>query len=101
MNDTTGALVCAIGYHVYHSLKFGKKPEIKSAIESGTSCHIRAYAYFTAKAFMNDYDIKSNGIILKCGGRFDLQRVSSPDNSNDQAVSAFHLPGSSRPDTQT
>ena len=93
INDMTGALVCANGYHVYHSLKLGKKAEILSAIESGRFSHIRAYAYSTAKAFMNDFDIKSNGLILKCGGRFDLQRVSPLTKSNDQAVFNFSLTG--------
>ena len=32
IDDMTGAFVCAISYHVYHSLKFGKKTEILTAI---------------------------------------------------------------------
>ena len=65
---------------------------------------------------MNDYDIKSNGFILKCGGRFDQQRdaaygyqagtlVGSPvplapdlTNSPDQAVFIRHSQGNPSPD---
>ena len=113
INDLTGALSCAIGYHTYHSLKFGKMPEIRKAIETGTFRHVRACAYSAAKAFMNDFDIQSNGTILKCGrhlygGRNDQHRdvaygyqagtlVGSPvplapdlTHSPDQAILTVH-----------
>ena len=66
-NDTnalTGALACATSYHMYHSLKFGKLPIIQQAIETGTFCHFRAFAFSSAQAFLNKYGIKSNGSIL-------------------------------------
>ena len=58
IDDMTGALVCAISYHVYHSLKFGKKTGIDAAIESGTFSHIRAHAYSCTKTFLNEFDIQ-------------------------------------------
>ena len=101
INDITGAWACAIGYHIYHSLKFGKMLEILKAIENSMFSYIRAYAYSTAKAFMNDFDIQSNGFILKCGRHVDRQRARPLTNSSDQAVSAFHSQGISSLDTQT
>ena len=102
INDLTGALACATSYHVYHSLKFGKMPEIKKAIETGTFGPVRAYAFSSAKAFLNDYDIKSNGVILSCG-KTDLQRDSSHlgflANSPDQAISNSHSQGTSSLDS--
>ena len=51
INDLTGALACATSYHVYHVLNFGKMPEIKKAIETGTFGPVRAYAFSSANAF--------------------------------------------------
>ena len=117
IHDTTGVLFCAISYHVYHSLKLGKKNEILSAIESGLFSHIRAIAHSCAKTFLNEYDIQPNGIILKCGGRFDQHRdvaygcqagtlVGSPvplapdlTSCSDQAAFNEHSQGTSSLDT--
>ena len=52
INDITSALACAIGYHVYHSLKFGKMPEIIKAIETSMFSYVRAYAFSFAKALL-------------------------------------------------
>ena len=111
----TGALVCAISYHVYHSLKFGKKTEIQAAIESGMFNHIRAEAFSITRSFLNEFDIQSNGLILKCGGKFDQHRdvaygyqagtlvgspvpiAPDPNHSSDQAILTFHYPGPSGP----
>ena len=72
--DLTGVLACSTSYHVYHSLKFGKISLVKQAIETGTFSQVRAYAFSAAQAFLNDFDIQSNGIILNCGGRSDRKR---------------------------
>ena len=104
INDLTGASACATGYHVYHSLKCAKMPEIPKAIETGMFGHVRAYAFSSAKAFLNDFDIKSNGFILGCG-KLDLPRDSSHlgflTNSPDQAISTFHSHGNSSHDPLT
>ena len=73
--DLTGVLACATSYHIYHSLKFGRLPLIKQAIETGTFSQVRAYAFSAAQAFLNDFDIKSNGAVLCCGHP-GLQRES-------------------------
>ena len=114
--DLTGVLACSTSYHVCHSLKFGKLSLIRQAIESGRFSQVRAYAFSAAKAFLNDFDIQSNGIILKCGGISDLSRdvaygyqagtlVGSPvplapdlTNSSDQAVFIRHSQGNPSPD---
>ena len=106
--DLTGGLACSTSYHFYHSLKFGKLSLTRQAIESGRFSQVRAYAFSAAKAFLNDFDIQSNGIILNCGGRSDRQRdvaygyqagtlVGSPvprapdlTNNPDQAVLTRH-----------
>ena len=67
IDDPTGALACATSYHVYHSLKLGNLPIIQKAIETGTFGHVRAFALSSAKAFLNDFDIMSNGTILSIG----------------------------------
>ena len=67
IDDLTGALACATSYHVYHSLKFGTLPIIQKAIETGMFGHVRAFAISCAKAFLNDFDIMSNGSILSIG----------------------------------
>ena len=67
IDDLTGVLACATSYHVYHSLKFGNLPIIQKAIETGTFSHVRAFAISSAKAFLNDFDIMSNGGILSIG----------------------------------
>ena len=101
INDITGALACAIGYHICHSFKLGRMQEILKAIENSMSSYIRAYACSTAEAFMNDSDIQSNGFIVACGRQFDRQRARPLINSNYQAVFYFHLQGTSSLDTQT
>ena len=67
IDDLTGVLACATSYHVYHSLKLGNLPIIQKAIETGTFSHVRAFAFSSAKAFLNDFDIMSNGGILSIG----------------------------------
>ena len=62
--DLTGVLACATSYHTYHSSKVGNLFLIKQAIETGMFSHVRAFAFSSAKAFLNEYDIKSNGTIL-------------------------------------
>ena len=95
-NDHNGAIACATSYHVHPSLTFGKMFESKKAIETGMFSHVRAYAFSSAKAFLNDYDIESHGAILNCG-KTDLQKDPSQlgffANSLDQAFSTSHLPG--------
>jgi len=73
-NDLTGALTCSTSYHVYHSLKLGKLSLIQHAIESGMFSQVRAYAYSSAKAFLSDFDIQSNGVTLNCGSNSGLSR---------------------------
>ena len=101
-SDLTGALACATSYHIYHSLKFGKLLIIKKAIETGMFSQVRAYAFSSAQAFLNDYDIKSNGAILCCGNS-GLQRDSSHlgflANSPDQAIYNSHSQGTSSLDS--
>ena len=101
INDITGALACAIGYHIYHSLKFGKMHELLEAIESSRLSYIRAYAFSTARAFINDFDIQSNGVILKCGRHFDPQRAVPLNSSLDQVPLTSHYQGLHSPDTPT
>ena len=96
-HDITGALACAIGYHIYHSRKFGKMQEILKAIENSMFSYIRAYAFSTAEAFMNDFGIQSNGFIFKCGRHRDRQRARPLTNSSEQ----LHSRGISSLDTQT
>ena len=67
IDDLTGALACATSYHVYHSLKLGNLPIIQRAIATGMFSLVRAFALSAAKAFLNDYDIMSDGFILCCG----------------------------------
>ena len=99
--DVTGALACAIGYHIYHSLKFGKMPELSKAIESSRFSCTRAFAFSSAKAFMNDFDIQSNGVTFKCGRHPDLQRVSTLNSRHDQSASNSHYQGLLSPVTPT
>ena len=61
INDLTGALACAIVYHVYPYLKFGKMPEIAEAIETSIFGYVRAYAFSSAKAFSNDSTLSQTG----------------------------------------
>ena len=35
---------------------------------------VRAYAYSSAKAFLSDFDIQSNGVTLNCGSNSGLSR---------------------------
>ena len=51
IDNSTGAIACAIGVHIYHSLEFCKMQEILKAIENNMFSYIRAYACFTAKTF--------------------------------------------------
>ena len=67
IDDLAGALACATSYHVYHSLKLGSLPMIQQAIETGTFGHVRAFAFSSAKSFLNEFDIMSNGTILSIG----------------------------------
>ena len=110
IDDMTGALVCAISYHVYHSLKFGKKSELQSAIESGRFDHIRAENVSITNSFLNEFDIQSNGLILRVGEKFDPYGyqagtlVGSPvpiasdlTHSSDQAILTVHSSGPSGP----
>jgi len=92
IHDLTGALACATSYHVYHSLKLGNLPIIQKAIETGRFGHVRALAFSTAKAFMNDFDIMSNGDIL-CIGFSGLKRghVPLPLASNPRPIASNHL----------
>ena len=57
INDFTGALACAIGYHIHHSLEFGKMLEILKAVENSMFSYICAYDFSAARAFLNDFDI--------------------------------------------
>ena len=59
-NDIAGALICAISYHVYHSLKLGNRSNVMKAIDSNSFCSIRAAAHPIAKAFMNEFGIQSH-----------------------------------------
>ena len=92
-DDLTGALACATSYHVYHSLKFGNLPIINKAIETGMFGLVRAYALSSARAFMNEFDIQSTGLILGIGRNLGTKREhnvlsltssSSPAASNSQ-----------------
>lgn len=67
IDDLTGALACATSYHVHHSIKLGNLPIIQKAIETGTFCHVRAFALSSAESFSNEFDIMSNGTILGIG----------------------------------
>ena len=76
---------------------------------------VRAYAYSSAKAFLSDFDIQSNGVIPNCGSNSGLSRdtatgyqagtlVGSPvpiasdlTHSSDQAILTVHFPGPSGP----
>ena len=94
--DLTGVLACAPSYHIYHSLKFGKLPLIMQAIETGMFSHVRAFAFSSAQAFLNDYDIKSNGTILCCGNSGllrDSSHFGSLTSSPDQAALNHHFRG--------
>ena len=105
-HDLTGVLACATSYHVYHSLKFGKILLIRQAIESGCDSgmfsQVRACAYSAAKAFLNDFDIQSNGIILCCGTSGlpkDPSHLGFLTNSPGQVISTRHSQGNSSLDT--
>lgn len=67
IDDLIGALACATSYHVYRSLKLGNLPIIQKAIDTGTFSHVRAFVISSAKSFMNEVDILSNGSILNIG----------------------------------
>ena len=100
-DDLTGALACAASYHVYHSLKLGNLPLIQKAIETGTFGLVRAFALSAAKAFLNEYDIKSGWIILCCGfsGLMrDRSQLGSLASSSYHAASTSLLQGTDSPD---
>ena len=97
-NDLTGALACATSYHIYHSSKIGRTLVINKAIGTGMFGHVRAYAYSSAKAFSNDYDIKSSWTILCCGfsGLLrDSSHLGFLANRSDQTVYSSHFQGAS------
>ena len=102
-HDLTGVPACATSCHVYHSLKFGKITLIRrQAIESGMFSQVRAYAYSVAKAFLNDFDIQSNGIILCCGKSGlprDPSHLGFLTNSPGQVISIRHSQGNSSLDS--
>ena len=57
---------------------------------------VRAYTFSTAQAFLNDFDIKSNGAILCCGfsGLLrDFSHLVSFTNRSDQPVLTNHFRG--------
>ena len=94
--DLTGALAIATSYHTYHSLKFGKLPLIMQAIETGTFSHVRAFAFSSAQAFLNEFGIKSRGSILCCGSSGLLRNSSHLGclaSSPDQVAFNFHFRG--------
>ena len=104
--DLNGPLVCATGYHVYHSLKLGNKVILQKAIDSGNFALVPAHAHSTTKAFQIEFGIQSIGGILKCGCHHsstrqtvsDLRRAPAPTSSLGPAASASHsLPGCSQP----
>ena len=91
-------VACATSYHTYHALNFGKLPLIKQAIETGMFSQVRAYVFSSAKAFLNDFDIKSNGTILRCGHSGllrDSSHLSFLANSSDQTVFNSYFSGAS------
>ena len=89
--DLTGVLACATSYHIYHSLKFGNSPLITKAIETGMFSQVRAFAFSSAKAFCNEFDIKSNGLVLCCDSS-GLSR-NSLTSGPDQATFNHHFQG--------
>ena len=91
IDDLTGVLACATSYHVYHSSKFGNLPIIPKAIETGTFSHVRAFGFSSAKAFLNDFDIMSNGGILSIGFQgLQGDRNLSPLSSSDSRPITFN-----------
>ena len=100
--DLNGALACATSHHIYHSLKLGNLQLIQRAIVTGTFGLVRAFALSAAKAFLNDYDIVSDGFILCCGfpGLMrDRSQLGSLTSSPCHAASASLLQGTDSPDT--
>ena len=102
IDDLTGALACATSYHVYHSLKLSNLPIIQKAIETGMFGLVRAFALSSARAFLNDFDIKSDGLILCCGYsglKRDRSQLGSLASSSRPAASASHFQGGDGPDS--
>ena len=100
-NDLTGSLACATSYHMYHALKFGKLPIIQQVTETGMFGIVRAFAFSSAQAFLNEYDIKSNGTILCCGFsglERDSSQLGSFASSTDHATFNHHSQDTDSPD---
>ena len=78
------------------SLKLGNLPIIQKAIETGMFGLVRAFALSSASAFMNDFGIMSNGLIL-CVGYSSLKRdrsqLGSLASSSSSAAFSTHLGG--------
>ena len=92
-DDPTGALACATSYHVYHSLKLGNLPIIQRAIETGMFSHVRAFALSAAKAFLNEYDIVSDWLILcigHSGSKRDRSQLGSLASSSRPTAFTSH-----------
>ena len=92
-SDLTGALASATSYHMYHAFKFGKLPIIQQAIETGMFGLVRAFAFSSAQALLNEHDIKSNGTILCCGFpglKRDSSQLGSFASSTDHVTFNQH-----------
>ena len=71
-------------------------PLIMQAIETGTFSHVRAFAFSSAQAFLNEFGIKSRGSILWCGSSGVLRNSShlgSLANNPDQVAFNLHFRG--------
>ena len=102
IDDPTGALACAASYHVYHSPKLGNLPIIQKANETGMFGLVRAFALSSARAFLNEFDIVSNGLILCCGNsglKIDRSQLGSLASSSRPAASSSHFQGGDGPDS--
>ena len=102
IDDLTGVLACAASYHVYDSLKLGNLPIIQKAVETCMFSLGRAFAISSAKAFLTDFDIMSDGFVLSCGFSGimrDRSQLGSLASSFCPAASSSHLQGTDSPDT--
>ena len=102
IDDLTGALACATSYHVCDSLTLGNLPIIQKAIGTGMFGLVRAFALTSATAFLNEFDIVSDGLILCCGysgSKRDRSQLGSLASSSRPAASAAIFQGGDGPDT--
>ena len=93
-DDLTGTLACATSYHVYHSFKLSNLSIFQKAIETGMFGHVRTFALSSARAFLNEFDIVSNGLILCCGNsglKRDRSQLGSLASSSRPTASDSHF----------